>query len=299
MKLRANLLLLVAAMIWGFAFVAQRVGMDYLGPYSFNGIRFALGALSLLPVLFFFRTNRSAAGRDDKGKKQSWQVGMLAGLILFIGASLQQIGMLYTTAGKAAFVTCLYIILVPIAGIFLKQRVSSGTWIGSILVVTGLYMLCVKEGFSISYGDFLEVIGACFWTAHILFIDHFAQQIDTLELAFFQFITCAILSLGTAFIVETITFAAVLGAIIPLLYGGLCSVGIAYTLQIVGQKQAEPAHAAIILSMETVFAAVGGYWILGEHLTKIEFLGCIFMMSGMLLSQLKNTQSGTETSQVN
>lgn len=287
MNLQANLLLLLAAMIWGFAFVAQRVGMDYLGPYSFNGIRFALGALSLIPLLLFFKSRQKAAV-PSRGKK-SWQIGIAAGLILFIAASLQQIGMLYTTAGKAAFVTCLYIILVPIAGIFLKQRISSSTWVGSALVIIGLYMLCVKEGFSISYGDILELFGAGFWTLHILWIDHFSE-VDSLELAFFQFVTCSLLSLVVALVTETITIAGILGASVPILYGGFCSVGIAYTLQIVGQKEAEPAHAAIILSMETVFAAIGGYFLLGERLTVSELFGCILMMSGMLYSQLKNVK---------
>jgi drug/metabolite transporter (DMT)-like permease len=277
-------------MIWGFAFVAQRVGMDYLGPYSFNGIRFALGALSLVPLLIFFKSRPSAC--QPSAAYKSWQVGIIAGLILFIAASLQQVGMLYTTAGKAAFVTCLYIILVPIAGIFLGQRTNRSTWYGSLLVMIGLYLLCVKEGFSVSYGDILEVCGASFWTLHILWIDHFSE-IDSLELAFYQFVTCSLLSLLAAFCMETITVAGIMGAAVPILYGGFCSVGIAYTLQIVGQKQAEPAHAAIILSMETVFAALGGYLLLGEHLTFVELLGCALMMSGMLLSQLKSIKKQT------
>lgn len=284
MKLRANLLLLLAAAIWGFAFVAQRIGMDYLGPFSFNGIRFALGALSLVPLLLFFRSRQSV--HKVSGRK-SWQVGFGAGCILFLGASLQQIGMLYTTAGKAAFVTCLYIILVPIAGIFLRQKTNKSTWGGSVLVIIGLYLLCVKEGFSVSYGDILEVIGALFWTLHILWIDRFSE-VDSLEMAFYQFLMCSGLSLLTAVYTENITTNGIVGAAVPILYGGFCSVGIAYTLQIVGQKQAEAAHAAIILSMETVFAALGGYLLLDEHLNLREFAGCALMMSGMLLSQLKN-----------
>jgi drug/metabolite transporter (DMT)-like permease len=193
MKLRANLLLLLAAMIWGFAFVAQRVGMDYVGPYSFNGIRFALGALSLIPLLFYFKPQpaRSICGKSRKA-------GLVAGIILFIGASLQQMGMLYTTAGKAAFVTSLYIILVPLAGIFLGKRTSPSTWLGSVLALTGLYLLCVKEGFSISYGDILEVVGAFFWALHILWIDRFSET-DSLRLAFYQFITCWVNSFSNYF----------------------------------------------------------------------------------------------------
>jgi drug/metabolite transporter (DMT)-like permease len=303
MKCKSNLLLLLAAVIWGFAFVAQRVGMDHVGAFTFNGVRFALGSISLLPLIFYFRRNYRHTG-DPGGKTQSgWQVGLLAGLILFIAASLQQIGLLYTTAGKAAFITCTYIVLVPITGLFLKQRVANSTWFGSVLAVTGLYFLCVKGSFTISYGDLLELVGAFFWTMHILLIDRFSRKVDTLELAFFQFVTCSILSLGVALLWETITLEGILLAGIPILYGGICSVGIAYTLQIIGQKNASPSHAAIILSMETVFAAIGGYLILDERLGLQELLGCVLMFAGMLLSQMQSlkpqkTELLTGTSQL-
>lgn len=288
MKLKANLLLLLAATIWGFAFVAQRVGMDFIGPYTYNGVRFALGSLSLLPLILFFQDNSQSEAQAGSRKKSSWRVGLLAGTVLFIAASLQQIGLMYTTAGKAAFVTALYIVFVPLTGIFLKQFITVSTWIGSILAVAGLYFLCVKEDFSIGYGDLLELIGACFWTAHILLIDHFSRKVDSLQLAFFQFITCSLLSIGIALLLEPVTINGILQAGIPILYGGLCSVGIAYTLQIIGQKYAEPSHAAIILSMETVFAAIGGYLLLNEWLGLQELLGCALMMAGMLLSQLQS-----------
>jgi drug/metabolite transporter (DMT)-like permease len=289
MKLKSNLLLLLAAAIWGFAFVAQRVGMDHVGPYTFNGVRFVLGALSLLPLIFYCQTSSPAAGAAaNRDAGIALKAGVFAGTVLFIAASLQQIGLIYTTAGKAAFITCLYIVLVPIVGIFLKQRTTLGTWTGCGLAVIGLYLLCVKEGFSIAYGDFLELIGAFFWTSHILLIDHYAHKADVLRLAFFQFATCAALSLATALFTETITLNGILQAGLPILYGGVCSVGIAYTLQIVGQKNASPSHAAIILSMETVFAAIGGYLILDERLGPMEALGCTLMLTGMLLSQLQN-----------
>ncbi|MDR3588916.1 MAG: DMT family transporter [Negativicutes bacterium] len=285
MQLRATVLLLITAAIWGFAFVAQRVGMEYIGPYTFNGVRFALGGLSLLPVIYFF-SDRPPQPHSGKSTKNSLPVGLLAGLILFVAASLQQIGLIYTTAGKSAFITCLYIILVPISGIFLKHRIRSSTWLGSVLAITGLYLLCVKEGFAISYGDFLELMGAFFWTAHILLIDKYSRRVDVLKLAFFQFITCAVLSGGAALILEPIALDGILLAAVPILYGGLGSVGVAYTLQIVGQKYAPPSHAAILLSLETVFAAVGGYLILDERLGPAELAGCGLMMAGMLVSQL-------------
>lgn len=287
MKLRANLMLTLAAFIWGFAFVAQRVGMDYLGPFTFNGLRFALGAVSLLPLIWYLRRNREeTADISEEPQVSSWRIGVVAGMILFIGASLQQIGLIYTTAGKAAFITCLYIVLVPLTGLFLKQKITNNTWVGAFLAIMGLYFLCVKSNFTISYGDFLELIGAGFWTAHILLIDRYANKVDTLQLAFYQFVACAALSLVVVLFTEHIAWNAVLQAAVPLLYGGLCSVGIAYTLQIVGQKHAEPTHAALILSMETVFAALGGFLILHEFLGTRELLGMALMALGIVATQL-------------
>jgi drug/metabolite transporter (DMT)-like permease len=286
LRSKSNLLLLLAAAIWGFAFVAQRVGMDYIGPFTFNGVRFALGSLSLVPLILFYKNSAPSTSATGNEVKDSWRVGLLAGSILFIAASLQQIGLIYTTAGKAAFITCLYIVLVPIMGIFLQQRITGSTWLGSVLAIVGLYFLSIKESLTISYGDFLQLIGAFFWTAHILLIDHYSRKVDILKLAFFQFLTCSILSLGTALWLETIALHSILQAGIPILYGGVCSVGVAYTLQIVGQRNASPSHAAIILSMETVFAAIGGYLLLNERLGVQELLGCALMLIGMLLSQI-------------
>lgn len=285
MKTKASLQLLLAAAIWGFAFVAQRVGMDYLGPFTFNGIRFALGSLSLLPLIWYYRGNAGLPATNEK-PLNSLHMGIAAGLILFIAASLQQIGLLYTSAGKAAFVTCLYIVLVPIAGLFLGRRIAGFVWAGSLLAVAGLYLLCIKEGLSISYGDMLVLVGAFFWTAHILFIDHVSRRVATLKLAMAQFATCSALSLVVAFWRETTSLSDILQAAIPILYGGLGSVGVAYTLQIVGQKAAPPTHAALILSLETVFATIGGFLLLGEVLGAQELLGCALMLGGMLLAQL-------------
>lgn len=290
--LQSNLLLLLAAAIWGLAFVAQRVGMDYVGPFTFNGIRFLLGSLSLLPLILYYRNQhkQTAPARP----RDAIKAGVLAGLILFIAASLQQIGLIYTTAGKAAFITCLYIVLVPMAGIFLKQYVSITTWISSVFSIVGLYLLCVKESFFISYGDLLQLVGALFWAAHILIIGHYASRVDVLQLSFFQFITCGMLSLAIAAGFETVALDGLVGALIPILYGGIFSVGVAYTLQVIGQKYSPPAHAAIILSMETVFAALGGFWLLDERLGFKELIGCGLMLTGMLLTQLQSIHSGTE-----
>lgn len=288
MKLKSNLLLLLTAAIWGFAFVAQRVGMDYVEPFTFNGIRFALGSVSLLPLMLYYKNGRKDADNSSQQTKSSLSVGLLAGAVLFIAASLQQVGLVYTTAGKAAFITGLYIVLVPVAGIFLRHSITASVWLGSLLAITGLYFLTVREGFTMAYGDLLELIGTFFWAAHILLIGRFSRTTDTLKLAFSQFLTCSLLSLGTALFIENINLNGLLQAAIPLLYGGVCSVGIAYTLQILGQKNASPSHAAIIMSMETVFGALGGYLILSERLELQELLGCALMLAGMLLSQMQN-----------
>lgn len=291
---KSNLLLLVAAAIWGFAFVAQRVGMEYVGPFTFNGVRFALGSLSLVPLILFYKDSSTKPRDISQNSKNAIKAGLLAGIVLFIAASLQQIGLLYTTAGKAAFITCLYIVMVPLIGIFLKQYVSMSTWIGSMIAVGGLYLLCVKDSIFISYGEVLELVGAFFWTIHILVIDRFSRKVDVLKLACIQFITCSVLSLLTALFIENIRAVTLYQAAVPILYGGICSVGIAYTLQIIGQKHAQPSHAAIILSMETVFAALGGWLILNERLSFQESLGCIIMFIGMLLSQLQNLKKTKE-----
>jgi drug/metabolite transporter (DMT)-like permease len=281
--LKSNLLLLLTAAIWGLAFVAQRVGMEHVGPFTFNGVRFMLGSLSLIPLIFYFR-NDSPTSRG--GYKNEVLAGLLAGTILFIAASLQQIGLIYTTAGKAAFVTALYLVLVPLLGIFLGQSAGKWTWMGCILAVVGLYFLCIKESASIQFGDLLQLIGAFFWALHILIIAYLSRRVDVLKLSCYQFFTCSLLSLLVAVITETIILDNIIAATVPILYGGFFSVGIAYTLQVVGQKHAPPAHAAIILSMETVFAVIGGFLILGEVIEGQEILGCILMLTGMLVSQL-------------
>jgi len=280
--IKANLLLLLTAAIWGVAFTAQRAGMEFVGPFTFNGVRFLLGSLSLLPLLVFF-------GRDKQltaNRSNALITGVLAGTVLFAAASLQQIGMITTTAGKAAFITSLYIVLVPIIGKFLGQTTGKGTWMGCIIAAVGLYFLCIKEAASIQFGDLLVLIGAFLWAIHILVIGYFSPRVDVLKLSFVQFMTCSVLSSVIAAITEEVILSSLVKAAVPILYGGICSVGIAYTLQAVGQKHAQPAHAAIILSMEAVFAAIGGFLLLGEKLGTREMLGCLLMLSGMLISQL-------------
>lgn len=280
----ANIMLLFAAAIWGFGFVAQRLGLNFLEPFAFNGIRFLLGSCSLLPLIWWFsrRTKVSEASASSLTK-----AGLLAGGVLFVAASLQQVGLLYTTAAKAGFITGLYIILVPILGLLLKHSSGVTTWLGAGLAVVGLYLLSINDDFSMSFGDMLQFIGALFWAMHILLIDHYSGRVSPLKLSAVQFAVCGLLSLGVSLLIETPTLAGALAGWQPILYAGLVSVGVAYTLQVVGQKSAKPAHAAIILSLESVFAALGGVWLLNESLSSRAWLGCGLMLAGMLLSQIR------------
>lgn len=297
--LRADILLFITAAIWGFAFVAQRVGMDHVGPMTFNGIRFALGALALIPLIMRMEKGRTP-GVTGADKKQLALGGGLLGIALFCGASLQQIGLASpqlaefgleaSTAGKAGFITGLYVVFVPIFGLFLAQKTGWGTWLGASLAVVGMYLLSVTADLSISFGDMLVLVGAFFWAGHVLLIGKLSpgmDAVDAIKLSTVQFAACAVLSLLCAFIFEEITLIGLEGAALAIAYGGLMSVGIAYTLQVVAQRDAQPAHAAVILSLEAVFGAIGGWLILDEMLTIRALIGCGLMLTGMLLSQLK------------
>ncbi|GFK95069.1 putative cystine transporter YijE [Fundidesulfovibrio magnetotacticus] len=282
-KLKADVLLLVTALIWGMAFVAQRVGMEHVGPFTFNGVRFAIGAAALLPLaLRSGRSMRPAPGMQAP----AWLGCLCAGAVLTLGASLQQIGLVYTTAGKAGFITCLYVILVPIFAAFLGGRTPLGTWLGALLAVWGMYLLSIGEDFSVNRGDLLELVGAAFWAGHVLVAAWFAPRMNPIHLAVGQYVVCSALSLCVAlFLGESFAPAGLWDAAVPILYSGLLSVGVAYTLQLVAQRDADPSHAAIILSLESVFAALAGWALIGEVLSPRGMLGCGLMLGGMLLSE--------------
>ncbi|MCL2244013.1 MAG: DMT family transporter [Treponema sp.] len=326
--LRADLLLLLTAGIWGFGFVAQRSGMEYIGPFAFNGIRFILGSLSLLPLILI-RRSRSAAGTASM--RHLLLPSLAAGGCLFVAVIFQQFGIIFTTAGNAGFITGLYVVLTPIFGIFLGRKTGLPTWVGSVLTLTGLYFISAAgSAGSVNPGDIIIVISAFFWAAHVLLIDHLMRikvahnsaeknlSIDPVELSSGQFAVCGVLSMigailaepHTASVVEQIdpslldaglfqwlpfpALAATLTSgslhlsmemLIPILYGGLCSVGIAYTLQVVAQRDAPPAHATIILCFEGCFAALGGVLLLSEKIGLWTLLGFIFMLAGMIATQ--------------
>lgn len=283
--MQANLMLLVTAAIWGFAFVAQRVAMDHMGPFSFNAVRFLLGAASLLPLIWFF-SRKKAVATTPAAKTSIWLAGGVAGAILFVAAALQQVGLLDTTAAKAGFITGLYMILVPFLGLFLRHVTGLNAWLGAVLALVGLYLLSINADFSMSRGDFLMFVGAIFWACHILWIDFIGRRVNALQLSAVQFLACGLLSSVAAFWQETPTFASVLLAWPAILFASFISVGLAYTLQVVAQKRAKPTHAAIIMSMEAVFAAIGGVVFLDENLPMRGWIGCGLMMTGMLLSQI-------------
>ena len=284
---RSDGLLLITAGIWGLAFVAQRVGMRHVEPFIFNGVRFALGALTLLPFMML-KAARQARPEIPPTFATVLAGSVLAGLALFLGVSLQQVGIVSTTAGKAGFITGLYVVLVPILSLVWGHHVRRGTWIGVACAATGLYLLSIKADFTIERGDLLVLLGAVCWAAHVHVIGRFASRIGALRLALNQYLICAVLSLIVAGICEHPTLDGLLQATAPIIYGGVFSVGIAYTLQVVAQKKAHPAHAAIILSLESVFAACGGWLILGEGLSLRAMIGCALMLAGMIISQLKS-----------
>ncbi len=280
-RLTADLLLLLVALIWGFGFVAQRAGMDHLGPFAFNGIRFLLGGLCLVPLAL--KASPRPAAKDSV---PLYIGGTAAGLVLFAGASLQQIGIQYTTAGKAGFITGLYVILVPILGLFYRQPTNKGTWLGALLAVIGMALLSVQEKFTVAPGDLLVLAGAFFWALHVLVLSFFSPRTHVVRLAIIQFMVCGMLSLLVALPYEIITLSAIHDAALPILFGGIISVGVGYTLQVVAQKRSPPAHAAIILSLESAFAVLGGWFLLDEHLSLRAMTGCGLMLSGMLISQV-------------
>ncbi|MBN1559598.1 DMT family transporter [candidate division KSB1 bacterium] len=278
--LKSDSLLLLTAAIWGFAFVAQRLGMEHLGPFIFNAVRFALGAVAMAP----FALNRGTTPPEN-GSRMVFAGSITAGLFLFLGASLQQIGIVFTTAGKAGFITGLYVVLVPFIGVILKQTISLAHWIGALLAAIGLYFLTVTGSLTVVKGDLFVLFSAFFFAGHLHIIGWLSPKMASSRIALVQFTIVSLLSFIAALAIETFTVADILDAAIPILYGGLMSVGVAYTLQVVAQKEAPPTHAAIILSLEAVFAVLGGWLILSEVLALRSLFGCALMLAGMLVSQ--------------
>ncbi len=284
--LKTDLLMLITAAIWGFAFVAQRQGMETMGPFLFTGVRFLIGVVVLLPVIWFLSKKPQQNHKAEVSTKKLVFAGTVAGLLLFGAISCQQVGLQYTTAGKSGFITGLYIFFVPLIGLFFGQRTGSGTWLGATIALFGLYLLSIKEDFSIAEGDLLQLICAVFFAAHVLVIGYLAKRMDPLKISLVQYLVCGFISLFIAVVIEVISWDMIVATTIPLLYAGVMSIGIGYTLQVVAQQHAHSSHAAIILSLEGAFAVLGGWLILDEQLPMRGLLGCVLMLMGMLLSQL-------------
>ncbi|MCF6247212.1 MAG: DMT family transporter [Desulfobacula sp.] len=279
--LKSDFILIFVATIWGLAFVAQRIGMDHVGPFTFNGLRFVLGCLSLLPVLFFTRKKTMQSHKQGLLK-----AGCVSGIFLFLGISFQQVGLVYTTAGKAGFITGLYVVIVPLLNLIFKQdKTAASTWFGAILASIGMYLLSVTKDLSINFGDILIFCSAICFAFHLVIIGRLSNRFNATLLSLIQCMVCALLSLGVAFVFETFVIADIKVVAIPLLYGGILSVGVAYSLQIYAQKNAPTTHAAIIFSLESVVAAIGGWIILNEILSGRGLTGCALMLAGMLISQ--------------
>lgn len=306
---------MLGAFIWGSAFAAQSVGMDYIGPFTFNAVRSFLGSLVLLPVIWFMNRGKytgnlvsgqsaeskerrsEPAGKESKQeRKMLLKAGICCGILLTISTSLQQIGLVYTSAGKAGFITALYILIVPILGLFVGKRVDVKTWMGVALAVVGMYLLCITSGFSIAYGDFLVLLCAAAFSFHILMVDYFSPKVDGVKLSCLQFFVCGVLSI-VPMLTEHPRISQILAAWMPIAYAGILSSGVAYTLQIITQKHLNPTVASLLMSLESVFAVLTGWLILHERLSVREMLGCALMFAAIILAQLPQKKSGSDSAE--
>lgn len=285
MRLKNGVMLFLTAFIWGTAFVAQSVGLDYLGPFTFNGVRSLIGGVALLPCIWILhRVNGKS--RNEGGVKELLIGGLACGILLFAASSLQQIGLKYTSAGKAGFITAFYIVIVPVLGVFLHKKIGWKIWLAVVLALAGLYFLCITESFTIGKGDILVFLCALVFAVHILVIDYYAPKVDGVMLSCIQFFVCGILSIPFMLAMETPKLTAMVDAWMPLLYAGVLSCGVAYTLQILGQKNVNPAIASLILSLESCFSVLAGWIVLGEKLSLRESAGCLLMFAAIILAQL-------------
>lgn len=291
-SLRSSAMLVLTALIWGVAFVAQSEGMNYVGGFTFNGCRFLVGGIVLIPCIFFLRKvngtqleGLSAADRRAR-RRMGLTGGICCGIFICIASSLQQFGIAHTTVGKAGFITALYIVIVPLFGLFLKKKAGMNVWISVAIAAAGMYLLCITEGFSIGRGDFLVFLCAIGFSLHILVIDYFSPKADGVVISCVQFFTAGIISCVLMMIFEKPSWSAVCSAWAPVLYAGVMSCGVGYTLQVVAQKHVEPTVASLIMSLESVFSVLAGWVLLGQSLSARELLGCVFVFGAIILAQI-------------
>lgn len=298
-NIKSPILLTITAAIWGFAFVAQSVGMEYVGPFTFNCTRNLIGALVLLPVIAVSdrlkktkekaleqKAEEQSAFQKGQERRSLLIAGLCCGTLLFISTSAQQIGVQYTTVGKAGFITAIYIILVPILGMFFHKKSGMLVWVSVVLAMIGFYFLTMVGEASFTKGDAFVLLCAFMFSGHILCVDHFAPLVDGVKLACLQFLVCGVWSGIAMLIFETPVWSDILAAWAPILYAGALSSGVGYTLQIIGQKNYNPTVAALIMSLESVFSALAGWALLGQSLSGTEVFGCVLIFAGIILAQI-------------
>ncbi|MBS1317133.1 MAG: DMT family transporter [Lachnospiraceae bacterium] len=297
-NIKGPALLLLTACIWGVAFVAQSVGMEYVGPFTFNFVRSILGGLVLIPCIFFLNRGEKSGSAEkisEEEKKAQRKTlltgGICCGIALCLATNFQQIGIKYTTVGKAGFITACYIVIVPVIGLFRKKKCSPMIWLSVLLAVVGLYLLCINEQFSIRYGDILVFVCAILFSVHILIVDYFSPKVDGVKMSCIQFLVCGLLSGVVMLFTEQPQLFGVLLAWKPIAYAGIMSCGVGYTLQIVGQKGMDPTVASLILSLESCISVLSGWLLLGQTLSMREGLGCAAMFAAIILAQLPAKES--------
>lgn len=288
-QIKSSLILLLTATIWGVAFVAQSVGMEYIGPFTFNAIRCVLGGLVLIPVILVLKKKKEtgAENQEKEDKKTLWAGGIACGVILCIASNLQQFGIMEASVGKSGFFTALYIVMIPVIGIFIGKRPGIKLWFCVALAVVGMYLLCMKDGsFAIERADIMLLLCALAFSFHILVVDYFSPKVDGVKMSCIQFFVCGVLSAVGMLFTETPDISNIQAAWLPLLYAGLLSCGVGYTLQIVGQKGINPVIASLIMSLESVISALAGWVILGQVLSPKEILGCVLMFVAIIITQI-------------
>lgn len=288
-QIKSSLILLLTATIWGVAFVAQSVGMEYIGPFTFNAIRCVLGGLVLIPVILVLKKKKEtgAENQEKEDKKTLWAGGIACGVILCIASNLQQFGIMEASVGKSGFFTALYIVIIPVIGIFIGKRPGIKLWFCVALAVVGMYLLCMKDGsFTIERADIMLLLCALAFSFHILVVDYFSPKVDGVKMSCIQFFVCGVLSAVGMLFTETPDISNIQAAWLPFLYAGLLSCGVGYTLQIVGQKGINPVIASLIMSLESVISALAGWVILGQVLSPKEILGCVLMFVAIIITQI-------------
>lgn len=284
---RSSLLLFLTAVIWGVAFVAQSAGMDYVGPFTFNAVRSLIGGVVLIPCIFLLNRGRQTAPEQTPQERKTLLTGGLwCGFFLAVASSFQQFGIQYTSVGKAGFITALYILLVPLLGRLLGKRIGWRVWTAVGIAVIGMYLLCVTEGFSIAFGDLLVMVCALLFAVHILVVDHFSPRVDGVKLSCIQFFTCGALCAAGMLLFEHPSPSQILDAWMPILYAGVMSCGVAYTFQILGQRDTDPTIASLILSLESVVSVLAGWLLLHQALSPRELAGCALVFCAIILAQL-------------